>query len=366
MWRSKLFADMHIQLSETVVIIPEEEELSDSPTINEERLFPAHRAVLAVRCPYFNSMILSPYSDADSDLFILPSPPFTPASLHFILAYLYTGSFSLNRTFDLTVAMDIWRCATYLSHDFLQEEVQCRMIDMCHGFRACCKSCRSRALRLYVFSISPEVNSKSLQAQSRPIVLQHFGELWEKEIGELPYETQKDLLVEKCSQTTALNAASAMKGIMQARTRLAVERNAPWADHVRSMLIPLEDRIKHFLKTNFAEMAVSPPFIELVEGIGFSNDVLERLLALLVESLMEKNATHVYEILVGKLLLREEGIAMDARARLEDARQDILKYIKSRWIGIKALNGFERLENWCLKELSDGESFSLLSKASSD
>ncbi|KAK9898579.1 hypothetical protein P389DRAFT_35667 [Cystobasidium minutum MCA 4210] len=354
MWRSKLFADMHIQLSETVGLIPEDdEEHSDTPLISEERTFPAHRAILAARCPYFASMFLSPYADSDLSLYTLPSPPFTPAALHFILAYLYTGSLSINRTFDLAVAMDIWKAATYLNHDLLQEDVQCRMEDMCHGFKACCKTCRNRAVRVYVFTTSTEVNAKRLQAQAKKVVLDHFGELWDKDIGNLPYATQKDLLVDKCSQTNASNAAAAMKGIMRIRSRLASERSAAWADHIKSMLLPLEDRIKHFLKTNFAEMAASKSFIDLVEGIGFSNDVLERLLTLLVEALSEGNAAATYEVLVGKLLLREEGIAMDARARLEDTRQDILKYIKARWIGIKSQNGFQHLENWCLKEISD-------------
>jgi hypothetical protein len=308
MWRSKLFADMQIKLSETVGYIQEDDEgsSSDTRTISEERLFPAHRAILAVRCPYFNSIFLSPFSDSDSSLFTLPSPPFTPAALHFVLAYLYTGSFSLNRTFDLAVAMDIWKCATYLNHDLLQEEVQCRIEDMCHGFRGCCKTCRSRAVRTYAFATMPEVNAKRLQLLGKDVVLEHFGELWDKEVGGLPYSTQKELLVDKCSRTNASNAAAAMRGIMRIRTRLAGERNAAWADHIISMLVPLEDRIKHFLKNNFAEMATSPSFIDLVEGIGFSNDVLERLLMLLAEGLSEKNAASIYELLVGKLCLEKK------------------------------------------------------------
>lgn len=359
MWRSKLFADMDIQLANGLDApdAGDEDALSDTPTLSEDRLFPAHRAMLAVRCPYFNNLFLSPFSDSNSSLVTLPSPPFTPASLHFVLAYLYTGSFSLNRTFGLAAAMDVYRCATYLNHDLLQAEVQCRMVDMCHSFRACCKSCRMRSVRTYVFAVLPDVNAKELEAKAMEVVLEQFGEVWGEEIGCLPYDKQKELLVEKCSRTSALNAAAAMKGIMRIRTRLAGERSAAWADHVKSMLMPLEDRVKHFLKHNFAEMASSQTYIDLVEGIGFSNDVLERLLALLVEVLTEYNAASVYEVLVGRLLLREEGVAMDARVRLEDTRQSILKYIKSHWLGIKGQNGFQTLEDWCLKELSDGMPF---------
>lgn len=371
MWRSKLFADVSIQLvdamGDTVSagdehnknsnnIHNEDDYDSDSGTIHEETFFSAHRAILASRCPYFHTICLSPYSDAESTLFTLPSPPFTPASIHFTLAYIYTGSLNLNRTFDLTVAMHLWQSATYLSMDLLLDEVVSRISDMCHDFRACCKTCRMRSKRIFVFASSPEVNDRNLQRRAKKSVLDFFGETWDKEIGELPYSTQKELLIDLCQQTNASNAATAMKGILQLRSKLGNEaRPAPWIDHLRSMLIPLEDRIKHFLETAFIDIISSKPFIELIDGIGFSNDVLEKLLDFLVDSLSEKNATSTYEILVGKVLLREEGITTDARGRIEETRNEILAYIRNRWIGIRAQNGFENLENWCLKELSDGE-----------
>lgn len=39
---------------------------------------------------------------------------------------------------------------------------------------------------------------------------------------------------------------------------------------------------------------------------------------------------------------------------MEDARNGILKYIQRKWIGVRAAGGFDDLEPWCLKELSDG------------
>jgi len=360
-WRSKLFADVKLQIAETAADIPshfaegEDEGFESAQPSLEDTVFSAHKAILCSRCPYFASMLLSPYSDSDSALFVLPSPPFSPAALHFTLGYIYTGSLFLNRSFDLAVGMDIWRASQYLSMDLLRDELECRFSDMCHDYKGCCKVCRQRAVRLFAFSQQPDVHSKSIQDRSRPVVLNHFGEVWNQEVGELGYSVQKDLIVDLCARTSAAVAADIWKGICQIRTRIATER-APWAEHLRSMLSPLEDRIKHLVRKNFAEIAISKPFVDLLEGVGFSNDILESLLGMLVQSLSEKNAPTAYENLVGKVLLREEGITMDARVRTEDARQAIIAYIKKRWASIRINDGFEPLENWSLKELSDGGS----------
>ena len=65
----------------------------------------------------------------------LPSPAFTPASLHFTLGFLYTGTLILsNRNYDLNTAFAILRSATYLSLDTLYNEIQARIIqEMIHG-----------------------------------------------------------------------------------------------------------------------------------------------------------------------------------------------------------------------------------------
>jgi hypothetical protein len=75
----------------------------------------------------------------------------------------------------------------------------------------------------------------------------------------------------------------------------------------------------------------------------------------MANSQTEKVVAGNYEILIGKVLLREEGITMDARARVEDTQKVLLSYIKARWINIRSVGGFEKLDNWCLKELSDGK-----------
>ena len=353
-WRSKLFADVPIQITDLLGDIPDED-MSDTATLAEqEHLVSAHRAILSVRCPYFSSIFLSPYSDSEAAMYSLPSPPFTPASLHFTFAYIYSGSLQLNRSFDITTGMQIWRAATYLSMDLLRSEVECRIADMCHSFKGCCRACRVRSARVFSFSTEPDVNCLALQTASKNVVIRHFGDAWGKEVGELPYNVQKELIVELCQRTTAVDAVSATRGIFAVRNRLAAER-AQWADHVRSMLSPLEDRIRHFLLVDFAGVASSKDFVDLLDGIGFSNDLLEHILKTMANSQTEKVVAGNYEILIGKVLLREEGITMDARARVEDTQKVLLSYIKARWINIRSVGGFEKLDNWCLKELSDGK-----------
>ena len=350
-WRSKLFADIQLQVKDNTYDVSN---VSDDEAVQpEETTFSAHRAILSARCPYFAALLLTPYSDTGSQLFSLPGPPFTPAALHFVLAYIYTGSLSLKRTFDLTVAMQIWRSAVYLNLEYLKDEVECRMADMCHGFSACCKSCRIRATKVFAFSHEPDVNSNKLRNLSRPIIVDYFGEICNRTIGELSYDVQKELVVDLCSSTTAMSAARTMKAICQIRQNIETER-ATWADHLRSMLLPLEDRIRYLLKTYLGEIAVSQSFLDLLEGVGFSSDVLEHLFSMLVEGLTEKTAARTYEALVGRVLLREDGIRIDARAKVEDARQSILGYLKKRLMDVRSNDGFDNLDQWCLKELSDG------------
>lgn len=39
---------------------------------------------------------------------------------------------------------------------------------------------------------------------------------------------------------------------------------------------------------------------------------------------------------------------------VEDAKNGILKYLKRKWVPVRASRGFDQLESWCVKELSDG------------
>jgi hypothetical protein len=46
------------------------------------------------------------------------------------------------------------------------------------------------------------------------------------------------------------------------------------------------------------------------------------------------------------------------RVQTEQARVDVVKWLRRRWVGVKQAGGFDRLEGWSLKELSHGERLS--------
>ncbi|KAG0139972.1 hypothetical protein CROQUDRAFT_100770 [Cronartium quercuum f. sp. fusiforme G11] len=349
MWRSKLYSDCHIILVNGEG--PEKD--ADGNPITEQAVFSAHRAILCSRSPYFASLLLDPYADSNKRTFTLASPPFTPASLHFSLGYLYCGTLDFsNRTFDLSTAMQIWRSAQYLGLELLKEEVEAKISDMCHNFKDNCKMCISRIGRVYAFALALDVNSKRLERLAEPYVIESFGSIWNKAIGQLHYEAQTRIVDLVCSSIDPNTIIDAIRSSKRLKERLANERS-DWSDHLLSMLEPIDEQIALVLQKKFPAVVTSKGFLNLLVGVGFSNDVLERALIVLVNQLSVETAAETYQVLVGQVLLREDGLPMDARVIVEDAKAGVLKYLKSRWMNVRSHNGFDPLENWALKEISD-------------
>ncbi|GAA5904309.1 uncharacterized protein JCM6883_006443 [Sporobolomyces salmoneus] len=332
-WRSKLFADVDIVL--------------ESPDGTLSTPFSAHRAILASRSSYFKSLLLGDYSDSRLDRFTLPSPPFTPPSLVFVLGYMYTGTLDFsNRTFNLETVFETWRCAAFLSMSTLQDELEVKIVSMITP---------QRAPRIYQFAHASDVNSAVLARSTLPVIIDHFDEMWATPyIGTLDYDPQMELVTKLRSTITPLTVAKVSRQTRKLRKKLEIER-AGWSRNVEAMLEAVERRLVTIIANQLPEIVVSPGFVDLVDGVGFSSDVLEWLLLQVFDKdeLREKNAPLAYQALVGSVLLREQGIMVDARMHVEDTRNGLLKYIKTRWAMIRDEGGFDRLEPWCLKELAD-------------
>ncbi|GAA5881725.1 hypothetical protein JCM1840_000350 [Sporobolomyces johnsonii] len=324
-WRSKLYSDVEIALT--------------APDGSASTPFAAHRAILASRAPYFRTLLLGNFGDSRLDRFTLPSPPFTPASTTFVLGYIYTGTLDFsNRNFDLTTGFEIWRCAAFLSMSALQDEIESKVSAMLTP---------QRAPRIFSFGHAPDVNSTALAKLALPLVLEHFDEMWATPyIGNLEYDPQDQLVKQLRARIAPKTVARLARQTSSLRKRIELER-AGWARNVEAMVDAVEEKLVTVLAEGLPEIVVSPGFIDLIDGVGFSTDVLEWILALVVKGLREEKAPTAYQALVGSVLLRE------ARILVEDARNGILKYIKRKWISIRGSGGFDHLESWCLKELAD-------------
>ncbi|GAA5967666.1 hypothetical protein JCM21900_006735 [Sporobolomyces salmonicolor] len=349
-WRSKLYSDVEIALA--------------APDGSASTPFAAHRAILASRSPYFRTLLLGNFGDSRLDRFTLPSPPFTPASTTFVLGYIYTGTLDFsNRNFDLTTGFEIWRCAAFLSMSALQDEIESKVAAMLTP---------QRAPRIFSFSHAHDVNSQALAKLALPLVLDHFDEMWATPyIGNLEYDPQDQLVKQLRARIAPNTVARLARQTSSLRKRIELER-AGWARNVEAMVDAVEEKLVAILAEGLPEIVVSPGFIDLIDGVGFSTDVLEWILTLVVKGLREEKAPTAYQAIVGSVLLREEGILADvdfarfsflalslthvfkqARIRVEDTRNGILKYIKRKWISARESGGFDHLESWCLKELAD-------------
>ncbi|CDR48050.1 hypothetical protein NBRC10512_001222 [Rhodotorula toruloides] len=326
-WRSKLYADVSLVLDGT----------PGGP-------FAAHRAMLAVRSPYFRALLLGEYSDSSAQTLALPSPPFTPASTTFVLGYLYSGTLDFStRSFDLSTAFELWRCAAFLGLSTLQDELEDWV---------CSTLTTQRAARVFAFAHAPDVGSNRLASAAMPHLVERLDPTWvaTPHVGEVDYEAQKKLVRAACDNVKPDNAASLAVQVAACRRKLAA---SSWAEHVRAMLEAVEAQLVAVMANNLDGVVRSASFGDLVDGVGFNSDVLEWLLGLLVKGLTESQAAQAYQVLVEKVLLREKGLRADARILVEDARTGVVRYLKRKWDGVRQCGGFNGIAPHVLRELAD-------------
>lgn len=300
MWRSKLYVDVRIHL--TPLLSEEKDSDSDDSTdsLSSTSVFTAHRFVLVSRSPYFSSLLLNhsafrPASAGGIGDIHLPTPPFTPASLHFCLGWMYAGHLDFsNRSFDLGTAFQIHRAAAYLQLDSLVAEIESRIVwDFCHGLdvaKCRCKKCTNRAARIWRFVTSPEVSSVELKERTRRYIIRAWGECWGRDVGSLDDEGRREVVRDVVDNITWRNIAATYRAIITVRTRMENGLRtkggaATWVDPLADMVERLEERAKEVLVADFDRIADGQELWALLQGTGFSDDVLEELLQQLVDAL---------------------------------------------------------------------------------
>jgi hypothetical protein len=319
MWRSRLYSDIRISLSGTFASANHEPSTA---------IFSTHRFILASRSPYFYSRLVSwgtpvqSKNDKEPAPIDLPSPPFTPAALHFTLGYIYTGTLVFShRTFDLETAFAIMRSAMYLSLDALYTEVQARIIvEMMHGlFHAFlefneyesitagrwgtggsrCRQCARRAPRVLEFALSEDVKNPILERGARRALVGMYGEGWcTSEFATLPAKLRESLLRGLAKRTTPLNVFAMLFASEHALEKMKNNIDS-WADVVVDMINAGRKAIDECL-CNQAEMCFEQDdWMEIMQSDGSRFEDAEQvkwIMDSVRRGLSEKNAPMVYQV----------------------------------------------------------------------
>ncbi|KAF7366200.1 hypothetical protein MVEN_00497100 [Mycena venus] len=378
MWCSRLYSDVRIALTSDA---PSDDDDADDRQIP---VFSSHRFILASRSPYFQTALVSspspsrPLSSSmssgtDSLTLWLPSPPFTPASLHFTLNFLYTGTLvSSLRTYDLATALALLLCANYLSLPTLHAEVQARIIsEMAHGlFHATLPLClcAARVPRILEFALRSDVQDAVLERGARRALVGLFGTGWcTPEFAVLPPKLHFSTLKGLEKRTTPANALAILWAAEAARMRLAPLVD-PWADTVRPLIDAGRSLVDAVFARQTADVLAEADWNAITHA---DSERIEWTMRSLVRGVSEVNAGHVYQALVDVLLLphpepTEEGSFLPqpllsqtshVRMQVEQARFDVLQWFKrggsGRAVRVAQKGGLDRVEAWAIREISD-------------
>ncbi|KAJ6612107.1 hypothetical protein B0H10DRAFT_2192593 [Mycena sp. CBHHK59/15] len=402
MWRSRLYSDIRIALTSNGPPAPGDD---DDAHDRQMPVFSSHRFILASRCSYFHTALVSwpsPSKSLSSSLgdpltLSLPSPPFTPASLHFTLGFLYTGTLVFShRTYDLSTALALLLSANYLSLPTLHAEVQARVVtEMAHGlFHALlpftayeelthgawraggctCRKCAARIPRILEFALRPDVSDAVLERGARRALVGLFGVGWcTPEFAALPPKLHAVAIKGLAKRTTPANALAILWAAEAARARLAPLVDA-WADVVRLLVDSGRAGVDAVLAGQTAACLAEADWVAIMraDGVRFEDgERVEWVMRSVVRGVNEGNAGRVYQALVNVLLLPhpdpvEEGTfpaqpllsqTSHVRVQVEQARMDVLTWLKRGGRGradrVAREGGLDDVEGWAIREIGD-------------
>jgi hypothetical protein len=334
MWRSRLYSDVRISLTGN---------FSSSNHENTTAIFSSHRFILVSRSPYFHTALIAWPSSTTKNhtqnsnneplTLTLPSPPFTPASLHFTLGFIYTGTLIFShRSYDLTTAFHIMRAATYLSLPTLYDEIQARIVqEMLHGlFHAflefpeyerltagswgtggCrCRQCARRVPRVLEFTLADDVKNSLLERGARRALVGMFGEGWcTSEFAGLPAKVRESLLKGVGKRTTPANAFALLFAAEHALSKLASVIDS-WSAEVREMILSERKGLDDIICSKSEACFTSREWNEIMErdGVAFDDaDRVEWIMAAVSRGVNERNAALVYQV-IWRLLIHKARI----------------------------------------------------------
>ena len=333
------------QYSDVTVKIP-------SVVDGNDTLVKAHRFLLCVRSEYFKALLTSGYADSLLPTITLPSDIFSPKSLGYIMTFIYTGqTLSLDKEQDLSTLLKVAEGADFLQMNGFYEIVLEIVCKLCHGFICLCSSCKMHYVPVLKFAEKREV--QWLQELAMWPLIEAFGDTWDAYVAKLDTDQRDKICLGIIKRLERNEIISVMKGWQDANAKFGAA-NGDWAIQIRSMLDLIESGVKTVFQVKPLDVLQSKEFQELIDGIGFSQDLLEISLSVLVDTLTERWAPMIYQVLIGEYYLREEEpVGPEVAALINQARDSIMLYLKKRWVTAKGLNAFVGLQTWAAKEIAD-------------
>ena len=319
MWRSRLYSDVRISLTGNF----------GSSHENTTAIFSSHRFILVSRSSYFHTELLGwpnksalIRSDSEAPTITLPSPPFTPASLHFTLGFIYTGTLVFShRSYDLATAFAILRAALYLALPTLHDEIQARIVqEMMHGlFHAfisfseydhltagrwgtggCrCRQCARRVPRVLEFATADDVKNNTLERGARRALVGLFGEGWcNSDFATLSQKDRDTALKGVSKRTTVQNAFPLLFAAEHALEKLASQIE-PWADTVKDMVLMARKAIDDVLAREAEACFNAEEWMAIMENDGARFEDGERVewaMAAVLRGAKEPFAPSLYQV----------------------------------------------------------------------
>jgi BTB/POZ domain len=321
MWRSRLYSDVRIALTGNF------SSSSSAPGDTTTAIFSSHRFILVSRSPYFHDALswnpTNKQQPGDEPPTLnLPSPPFTPASLHFTLGFMYTGTLIFShRSYDLSTAFAILRAALYLSLNSLHDEIQARIVqEMLHGLYhafipfeeyerltngkwgtgGCrCRQCARRVPRVLEFALAEDVQNRYLESGSRRALVGLFGEGWvHQEFSSLPLKIRESLLRGLAKRTRPLNVFPLLFAAEHGLGKLGVVIE-PWGDISREMIMSARKTIDEVLCKESEACFNSEEWMELMEcdGVKFEDgEKVEWAMAAVLRGVKDAYAASLYQV----------------------------------------------------------------------
>ncbi|CAO3685169.1 unnamed protein product [Umbelopsis ramanniana] len=377
--------------------------------------YSVHRFMLAAQSPYFNALFNSQFKEASSPTIHVPPELFTSASLDCLLQYYYSSSLVIptapirktasaaagrltQKKFGLRLMQKVFRGADYLG----QTNTVCALAmheiaQICDQFKCTCADCQLLLPSVLSFSDKvvasvPKLRPTILRLYTDPI--QGIAKLWPQKPFALlvnslgivsedtgsnsflvrtevsPSALVSDINAQTLQRITKHNAIQSFHAMHLCLSQLRASDPFPtWSIATLSLLNPIIHQTALLVAMNFDYFCVEYPILlSCVDGIGFgfSCDFLEFLLnRVLEEGMQDANAGVLYQGIVRDLIGRQEVVKNIAVGEVLDAsRTKLVNYLKRRWVGVKAQNGFRDLDKDVLRTMAEdiGVPYRTLSK----